>query len=213
MAGIAWSVPVLVVAGAAPAVSASTFPAVVVNQGTTSDSGLPVGRHPYTGWTGPGTSNTYYVGDNVPGFASGTDPLTRFGATVTATYTFTTVKGATYSIGLDTMVGLGWPADRAQRERLVVTVGNTTIAQVTPEHGTQTAYAANNTDTYWAGQGYSLQAPSATAKVHHTGTFAAPPNGGTVTITYTFTLPSVIGTTLRVWDDIWASAPTVIQIS
>lgn len=227
VAGIAWSVPAVVIVGAAPAYAASgeTPPPtyLTVTQGVRGGSGtLLSGQAGYTGWTkgtgAKGNATAVYVGDtNVAGFASGADPASNGGATVTATYTFPATRNAVYSISLDVMANFGSPSNKAQRQLLEVSVAQASAAtaypvRVTPIHAGITDYLSNNTDGYWDSHDYELQAASATAKTNYSGTFSSGPNTGTATITYTFTMPALTGS-LSVWDDIWASAPLVYKTS
>jgi len=224
VSGLAWTVPAIAIAGAAPAVAASTLsPVIAVSSGAALVSAAVTGgsQAGNTGWTptstAAGHARSYYVGSNVAGYASGGDPKpgTTTDSAVVATYTFAATAGATYTIMFDCMANFGSPVANAQRQNLEVSaspagdISTGWPVKVGLAHGNQTAYPSGNTDADRLAQGYKLQAASGSAKTTYSASYKASVTG-TVMLTFSFTMLAPTGS-LSVWDDLWASTPTVTR--
>lgn len=219
----AWSVPVIAVAGAVPAIAASTTckpRALTLTRGTWTKTGtLLSSQVGYTGWlparssTASGYATGSYVGDaNVSGFTSGADANSGGKVVITVPYTFTAVANTSYTIVFSVVVGYGsYNNSNAYSERQSVVVEavpsgsrptTTGIGKVSLVH----TNTVRQTDATMKAANYTLMTP-ADGKKTFSGVFLAS-TSGTVTVRYTFTLDQRM-TSNQVNDDIWISDPVV----
>lgn len=198
VSGLAWSVPVIAIAGTAPAVAASTSTVVPVLQGTAAVTSGTVRAD--SGGYGYDSSGFTCMGD-----ANSTTANTI----LTASYSASVVAGTTYQISFAVRMGYCNPSSSTQRLNLSVDaiLGSTTnLALVGLKHSGVNSNAKLVTDANMTG--YTLISNSATA-TSFTRTIRAAATG-VLTIRYMFTL---VARPTGSWgnDDIWITAPVVTR--
>jgi hypothetical protein len=198
VSGLAWTVPAIAVAGAAPALAASTGQSVVVTQGTAVVA------------SGAVRSNSGGYGFDSSGFTSmGDADSTSTDTVLTASYSFSAAAATTYQVSFSVTMRPCVPNASSQRQNLTVDAvlgSTTTLARVGLKHaainGTSKLVVAD------ASMGTHDLLDAGTPKAYAT-TFLAT-TAGTLTIRLTFTLVARPGTG---WgnDDVWVTTPVVTR--